>query len=41
MEHAWMQVLCDILRCGGLPGKENGHQPPLFFAADDLEYQAR
>ncbi|CAL9101245.1 unnamed protein product [Musa textilis] len=35
-----IQVLCDILRCGGLPGKENGHQPPLFFAADDLEYQA-
>lgn len=35
----WLQVVCDILRSGGLPGKKNGHQPPLFFAADDLEYQ--
>ncbi|KAG6477387.1 hypothetical protein ZIOFF_066641 [Zingiber officinale] len=35
-----IQVLCDILRYGGLPGKGNGHQPPLYFAADDLEYQA-
>ncbi|KAA8534318.1 hypothetical protein F0562_031855 [Nyssa sinensis] len=35
-----IQVLCDILTSGGLPGKKNGHQPPLFFAADDLEYQA-
>ncbi|KAL5569209.1 hypothetical protein UlMin_025784 [Ulmus minor] len=35
-----IQVLCDILRSGGLPGKENGRQPPLYFAADDLEYQA-
>ncbi|XP_044509144.1 uncharacterized protein YKR070W-like isoform X1 [Mangifera indica] len=35
-----IQVLCDILRSGGLPGQANGHQPPLFFAADDLEYQA-
>ncbi|BFG22523.1 hypothetical protein CerSpe_087970 [Prunus speciosa] len=35
-----IQVLCDILRSGGLPGQENGHQPPLYFAADDLEYQA-
>ncbi|MQL97387.1 hypothetical protein Taro_030086 [Colocasia esculenta] len=35
-----IQVLCDILRSGGLPGKENGNQPPLFFASDDLEYQA-
>ncbi|RZC83812.1 hypothetical protein C5167_046600 [Papaver somniferum] len=34
-----IQVLCDILRTGGLPGKEIGHQPPLYFAADDLEYQ--
>ncbi|KAJ6720330.1 HYDROLASE FAMILY PROTEIN / HAD-SUPERFAMILY PROTEIN [Salix viminalis] len=35
-------VLCDVLRCGGLPGQDNGHQPqpPLYFAADDLEYQA-
>lgn len=33
-----MQVLCDILRSGGLPGEENGGQPSLFFAADDLEY---
>ncbi|XP_057981853.1 uncharacterized protein YKR070W-like isoform X2 [Malania oleifera] len=35
-----IQVLCDILRSGGIPGQENGHQPPLYFAADDLEYQA-
>ncbi|XP_057868854.2 uncharacterized protein YKR070W isoform X2 [Cryptomeria japonica] len=35
-----IQVLCDVLRSGGLPGKSGGHQPPLFFAADDLEYQA-
>ncbi|KAB5538901.1 hypothetical protein DKX38_016434 [Salix brachista] len=36
-----IQVLCDVLRCGGLPGQDNGHQPqpPLYFAADDLEYQ--
>ncbi|KAK3023910.1 hypothetical protein RJ639_043453 [Escallonia herrerae] len=36
-----IQVLCDILRSGGLPGKKNGHQPNLYFAADDLEYQVR
>ncbi|KAG7998679.1 hypothetical protein I3843_01G269800 [Carya illinoinensis] len=35
-----IQVLCDILSSGGLPGDENGQQPPLYFAADDLEYQA-
>lgn len=35
-----IQVLCDILRTGGLPGKEIAHQPPLFFASDDLAYQA-
>ncbi|XP_059455907.1 uncharacterized protein YKR070W-like [Corylus avellana] len=35
-----IQVLCDILRSGGLPGHDNGQQPPLYFAADDLEYQA-
>ncbi|KAL3719034.1 hypothetical protein ACJRO7_004044 [Eucalyptus globulus] len=35
-----IQVLCDILRSGGLPGQSDGHQPPLYFAADDLEYQA-
>ncbi|XP_031486433.1 uncharacterized CDP-alcohol phosphatidyltransferase class-I family protein C22A12.08c isoform X2 [Nymphaea colorata] len=35
-----IQVLCDVLRSGGLPGRENSHQPPLFFANDDLEYQA-
>ncbi|KAJ4849334.1 hypothetical protein Tsubulata_047329 [Turnera subulata] len=37
-----IQVLCDILRSGGLPGEYNGseHQPPLYFAADDLQYQA-
>ncbi|KAG7998680.1 hypothetical protein I3843_01G269800 [Carya illinoinensis] len=34
-----IQVLCDILSSGGLPGDENGQQPPLYFAADDLEYQ--
>lgn len=37
--HELNQVLCDILRSGGFPGQENGHQPPLYFAADDLEYQ--
>ncbi|KAL3523415.1 hypothetical protein ACH5RR_016249 [Cinchona calisaya] len=30
-----IQVLCDILS-----SKENEHQPPLYFAADDLQYQA-
>ncbi|KAJ8563548.1 hypothetical protein K7X08_032000 [Anisodus acutangulus] len=35
-----IQVLCDILRTGGLPGKEISHQPPLFFASDDLAYQS-
>ncbi|CAI9105237.1 OLC1v1004119C1 [Oldenlandia corymbosa var. corymbosa] len=35
-----IQVLCDILRTGGLPGRETAHQPPLFFASDDLAYQA-
>ncbi|CAA7389511.1 unnamed protein product [Spirodela intermedia] len=35
-----IQVLCDILGSGGLPGEENGAQPSLFFAADDLEYPA-
>ncbi|KAL3820075.1 hypothetical protein ACJIZ3_005980 [Penstemon smallii] len=35
-----IQVLCDILTSGGLPGEKNGHQPPLYFAADDLQYQA-
>ncbi|KAL5711170.1 hypothetical protein ACHQM5_021659 [Ranunculus cassubicifolius] len=35
-----IQVLCDILRTGGLPGREIAHQPPLYFASDDLEYQA-
>lgn len=35
-----IQVLCDILRYGGLPGRKNTQQPPLYFAADDLEYQA-
>ncbi|XWS75090.1 hypothetical protein CRYUN_Cryun01aG0055100 [Craigia yunnanensis] len=34
-----IQVLCDILRSGGLPGDANRKQPPLYFAADDLEYQ--
>ncbi|XP_052190540.1 uncharacterized protein YKR070W isoform X2 [Diospyros lotus] len=35
-----IQVLCDILRTGGLPGREIAHQPPLYFAHDDLAYQA-
>ncbi|CAL2264269.1 unnamed protein product [Prunus armeniaca] len=35
-----IQVLCDILRTGGLPGREIGHQPHLYFAHDDLAYQA-
>lgn len=35
-----IQVLCDILRTGGLPGREIAHQPPIFFANDDLAYQA-
>ncbi|XP_038891013.1 uncharacterized protein YKR070W-like isoform X1 [Benincasa hispida] len=35
-----IQVLCDVLRSGGLPGQENGNQVPLYFAAVDFEYQA-
>ncbi|XP_071922539.1 mitochondrial hydrolase YKR070W isoform X2 [Coffea arabica] len=35
-----IQVLCDILSSRGLLGGEEEHQPPLFFAADDLQYQA-
>ncbi|KAH6838131.1 hydrolase family protein / HAD-superfamily protein [Perilla frutescens var. hirtella] len=35
-----IQVLCDILTSGGIPGEKNWHQPPLYFAADDLQYQA-
>ncbi|KAL2899326.1 hypothetical protein RDABS01_024408 [Bienertia sinuspersici] len=35
-----IQVLCDILRTGGLPGGEIGSQPLLYFAHDDLKYQA-
>ncbi|MBA0837672.1 hypothetical protein Goarm_009809 [Gossypium armourianum] len=35
-----IQVLCDVLRSGGLLGGANNIQPPLYFAADDLEYQA-
>ncbi|KAF5751642.1 hypothetical protein HS088_TW02G00658 [Tripterygium wilfordii] len=34
-----IQVLCDILRTGGLPGRGIGQQPDLYFANDDLEYQ--
>ncbi|XVF05621.1 hypothetical protein REPUB_Repub05bG0188500 [Reevesia pubescens] len=34
-----IQVLCDILRTGGLPGSEEGPQLPLYFAHDDLKYQ--
>ncbi|KAL0847211.1 hypothetical protein Bca101_020457 [Brassica carinata] len=36
-----IQVLCDILRTGGLPGKEFGPQPHLYFANDDLDYQTK
>ncbi|KAL5210645.1 hypothetical protein ABZP36_006268 [Zizania latifolia] len=36
-----LQVLCDILLTGGLPGSGRGDQPPLYFASDDLEYQAK
>ncbi|KAI5072363.1 hypothetical protein GOP47_0012469, partial [Adiantum capillus-veneris] len=35
-----IQVLCDVLRSGGCPGRRYGDQPPLYFAADDFEYQA-
>ncbi|XP_056165387.1 uncharacterized CDP-alcohol phosphatidyltransferase class-I family protein C22A12.08c-like isoform X4 [Syzygium oleosum] len=35
-----IQVLCDLLRTGGLPGRGTGKQPHLFFANDDLAYQA-
>ncbi|KAJ8766023.1 hypothetical protein K2173_020539 [Erythroxylum novogranatense] len=35
-----IQVLCDVLSSGGLPGLNNGHQPPLYFTTDDLAYQA-
>lgn len=34
-----IQVLCDILRTGGLPGREIAQKPSLYFANDDLEYQ--
>ncbi|CAN1171054.1 Uncharacterized protein YKR070W [Linum perenne] len=34
-----IQVLCDILRTGGLPGRKIGDQPQLYFAHDDLVYQ--
>ncbi|KMZ71209.1 Phosphatidyl synthase [Zostera marina] len=34
-----IQVLCDILFTGGLPGSEKGQQPPIYFANDDFEYQ--
>ncbi|KAH9605718.1 hypothetical protein KSS87_007725 [Heliosperma pusillum] len=34
-----IQVLCDILTTGGLPGGEPGTQPHLYFAHDDLKYQ--
>lgn len=37
------QVLCDVLRSGGYPGKSNTDalQPPVFFAADDFEYATK
>ncbi|EPS60459.1 hypothetical protein M569_14342, partial [Genlisea aurea] len=34
-----IQILCDILSTGGLPGEEISKQPPLYFANDDLSYQ--
>ncbi|KAL2486615.1 hydrolase family protein/HAD-superfamily protein [Abeliophyllum distichum] len=34
-----IQVLCDILSTGGLPGREIASQPPLYLANDDLSYQ--
>ncbi|WJX29376.1 hypothetical protein P8452_18027 [Trifolium repens] len=36
-----IQVLCDILKTGGLPGRNVGMQPHLYFANDDLEYQTK
>eukprot|EP00897_Mesotaenium_endlicherianum_P002182 jgi/Mesen1/1992/ME000147S01087 len=36
-----LQVLCDVLRSGGLPGTTGGEQPHIYFAADDFEYQAK
>lgn len=37
------QVLCDVLRAGGHPGKldSNIPQPQIFFAADDFEYPTK
>ncbi|CAO2816486.1 unnamed protein product [Amaranthus hypochondriacus] len=35
-----IQVLCDILRSGSPSGQEDVCQPALYFAANDLEYQA-
>lgn len=38
-----LQVLCDVLRAGGYPGKSDANvpQPPIFFAADDFEYSTK
>lgn len=38
-----IQVLCDVLRSGGVPGgrEREGAQPELVWAADDFEYQAK
>lgn len=37
-----LQVLCDVLRSGGRPGRpDGGRQPRLYFAADDFEYPAK
>ncbi|BFI23347.1 hypothetical protein MPTK2_1g01240 [Marchantia polymorpha subsp. ruderalis] len=38
-----LQVICDILRSDGKPGTEavpGRPQPPIFFAADDYDYQS-
>jgi ribonucleotide monophosphatase NagD (HAD superfamily) len=39
----WLQILCDVLRAGGYPGKVDSNlpQPPIFFAADDFEYSTQ
>ncbi|XP_024399135.1 mitochondrial hydrolase YKR070W [Physcomitrium patens] len=38
-----IQVLCDVLRAGGYPGKLDSQlpQPSLYFAADDFEYSTK
>uniref|UniRef100_A0A0D9XQJ4 Uncharacterized protein n=1 Tax=Leersia perrieri TaxID=77586 RepID=A0A0D9XQJ4_9ORYZ len=38
--HLQALVLCDILSTSEIPGSGKGDQHPLYFASDDLEYQA-